>query len=82
MKNIKWKGKCKCKFDLSFAGLEQMKVKVLVNIVKKFLKKKAVQFKINNKIYAHSSIFEYNKLLNMAMIFLPFLIIRISSQRI
>ena len=38
MKNIKWKGKCKCKFDLSFAGLEQMKVKVLVNIVKKFLK--------------------------------------------
>ena len=43
MKNIKWKGKCKCKFDLYFAGLEQMKVKVLVNIVKKFLKKKAVQ---------------------------------------
>ena len=41
MKNIKWKGKCKCKFDLSFAGLEQMKVKVLVNIVKKFLKKES-----------------------------------------
>ena len=26
------KGNVKCKFEISFAGLEQMKVKVLVNL--------------------------------------------------
>ena len=40
MKNsLDRKGNVKCKF----AGLEQMKVKVLVNIVEMFLKKEAVQ---------------------------------------